>query len=586
MVRVSSIPVQLPRVYRPEPLTSGVLDTVARIRTLDDIVYAARSVQVAAEKGGNASAVREAHRAFKHATLERYLLELKRGELENALAREVNAVQSEEYPIPEYTAGTLGSATYLGQAETGTPEWHALRQNGIGGSQILDAAGFEEGENGHLRPKSVSGMQYGFQDILAEKTDDAETLVSDTNDAAERGHLWEPVLLDVYRRATGTNVSIGKQTWQGSRKWQVVNVDGIVLDDNGVPEGLVECKNSNRDATWAHGVPLKYRAQLLYYLDATGLSYGDIIWRVNGDVQYLRILRGEPIDPNPHYKKYLGHTITDLIPVVEETWGKVSDVKEELVTKDDYWKSGRKPVMEEHSVGVGEAVNNLWALLHYEFDRGEISASVREMREEGMSLTEAAHSLIHTFYDPSRLGSLVGLDGETAAIVGDVPHRPFLPGYSDWIETGVAVINPDGTITTHARRHGADHRIIEVNGTGAEHVHRIRREDIEGLPLFIDDTEWLYRLLKPADVIVVHNASFEKKHIKPIMFDIATEKPWLDTKWLVKHFVPENRVTDANKLADFVAAHDIEYANAHRAYVDARMMMEALQDFLKTFPDF
>lgn len=266
---MNSVPVQVPKVYRPNPLTSELTDVITRIRLLQGIIEASKPVADAAKKARNAVGVREAHRSAKNATLDQFSLEVRREELENLLATEVSEVQAEEFPIPEYTADTLGTATYLGEAEGGTVEWHKLRQNGVGGSQILDVAGLEIGGNGHLKVKSDSGVQYGLQDLLTEKTDDAEDLVSETTDAAERGHLWEPVLLDIYRRHTGANVVIGKQTWRGNHPWQVVNVDGIILDDEGNPVGLVECKNSNSDKTWEFGVPLKFRAQLLYYLDAT-----------------------------------------------------------------------------------------------------------------------------------------------------------------------------------------------------------------------------------------------------------------------------------------------------------------------------
>lgn len=584
---MNSVPVQVPKVYRPNPLTSELTDVIARIRSLQGIIDATKDVSAVAKKSLNAVGVRESHRSAQSATLDQFVLEVRRGELENLLATEVSEVQAEEFPIPEYTADTLGTATYLGEAEGGTVEWHKLRQNGVGGSQILDAAGLEIGGNGHLKVKSDSGVQYGFQDLLTEKTDSAEDLVSETTHAAERGHLWEPVLLDIYRRHTGSNVVIGKQTWLGNHPWQVVNVDGIILDDEGSPVGLVECKNSNSDKTWEFGVPLKFRAQLLYYLDATGLSYGDLIARVNGDVTVTRIHRGELIDPDTTYKHHIRKTISDLIPVIEESWEKVTDVQDEVLDKLDYWKSGRRREFAEHSNSVGEAHNNLWALLHYRFDLKQIrKMSDQARKEDGRTLTEFVHMMLREHYDRSLLGKLIGVDGETAAIVGDVPHRPFSPLYSDWIESGVAVLESDGRVTDYHRRHGADKRILDINGTGAVHIHGIRRDDIEGLPRFIDDPSWMYDMLSPADVIVAHNVDFEKKHLSPIMFDLVASKPWLDTKWLVKHFVNENHVTDGNRLKDFAEAHDVAYEGAHRAHVDARMMMEALGDFLTTFPDF
>lgn len=587
--------IPVPVEYRLEPLTGKVRELVTRIRTLEDIIESIKTVRedrknlFSARTGEDnreeaVVGIRETHRATHTLTLDKYLLERERDEVENTLALAVSKIQAEEFPIPLYREKTLGKATYLGQAESGTADWHTLRQNGIGGSQVLSAAGLEE--DGCLRKASETSQVYSFQDVLAEKTTDPDSLVSETSAAAERGHLWEPVLLDIYRRHTGANVCIGKQTWRGSRVWQVVNVDGIILDAKGRPEGLIECKNSNSDYTWRGGVPLKYRAQLLYYMDATGLDYGDIIYRINGDVFIERIHRGERIDLCSKTFEPHTYTISDILPILDKVWEKVSSVQTETVSPLSLHTSGRRPEFGESSREVGDAASNLWALLHHTFNRGEVANLLSKLRKkDGMSLTEAVHTLLREHYDRNKLGVLVGVDGETAAIVGDVPHRPFLPAYSDWIESGVALIGPDGSIVTHHRRHGADSRILEVNGTGAEHVHGISPKDIEGLPRFIDDHQWLRDLLEPADVIVAHHMLFEKAHLRPIMYDIVTDKPWLDTQWLVKHFVPSQSVTDRNTLQDFVTNMGGEYTGAHRAYVDARMMMESLMKFLDTFPD-
>jgi len=549
-----------------------------------------------------ADSVLNAFRAQKDAAITAYEVSRFRDGEENILAIHVEEVYR-KHPLPEYEAGTLGTATFIGQAEGGTDEWHALRQLGIGGSQILDAAGYEVDYKSHrLKRKSDNGRGYALEDLLHEKTLNAEERVDEGSDATQRGHLWEPVLLDAYAEFTGANVVIGKQTWRGPKPWQVVNVDGIILGADGKPEGLVECKNSNNDKKWEKGVPVEFRAQVLYYLDATGLEYADLVARVNGDVTVHRITRGEALDLHPSTQRgTLGIThIEDIHKELAQVWNAVKEVKEDDFAKTFYRRARRKPVFEYNSNTMRTCSDNVWALLHYCMDRDQVAGELKlrmsayakahssdcpdEKELKSIALDHAVRSLLRERFDPSRLGVLCGIDGETAAIVNEAnTRRPFMPELCSWIETGIAFLE-DGEITElHHRQHGVDPRILRVNGTGAQDVHNISPADVEGLvPLDIDihSLEWIRGLLLRGDVIVAHNVQFEKDFLSPLLFDVCKFTPWLDTQWLTKHFIPMTDVHDDNKLKSFVEAMGGEYVGAHRAHVDAKMMMEALREFL------
>lgn len=548
----------------------------------------------------HADDVLSAFRSIKDAAITAYEVSRQRDAVENELAEFVHKVYLRN-PLPEYTVSTLGTATFIGQAEGGSDEWHALRQLGIGGSQILDAAGYEVEYTSHrLKRKSENGRGYALEDLLHEKTLTPEERVDEGSDATQRGHLWEPVLLDAYAEFTGANVVIGKQTWRGPKPWQVVNVDGIVLDADGVPEGLVECKNSNNHKKWEKGVPVEFRAQVLYYLDATGLEYADLVARVNGDVTVHRIERGEPLDLNPSKQSgTLGTThIEDVHTALAEVWEAVKEVKEDDFAKTFYRRARRKPVIEYNSHSMGKCTTNVWALLHYDMTREQVAAELKlRMKEyrdasnvrkpdkddKSIALDHAVRSLLRERFDPTRLGVLCGIDGETAAIVNEAnTMRPFMPELCSWIETGIAFFE-DGEVTeVHHRQHGVEPRILRINGTGAQDVHNIAPEDIEGLvPLDVDmdSLEWIRGHLISSDVIVAHNVEFESRFLSPLVFDACKSLPWLDTQWLTKHFVPMTDVYDDNKLKSFVEAMGGQYVGAHRAHVDARMMMEALREF-------
>ena len=198
------------------------------------------------------------------------------------------------------------------------------------------------------------------------------------------------------------------------------------------------------------------------------------------------------------------------------------------------------------------------------------------------SLDAAVRSLLHEAFDATKLGRMVGVDGETAAITSSGGDRQFSPLFSDWIETGFAITTSNG-IEVHQKFHGVDPRIMSINGTGAQHIHGISPDDVKGLPKLTDDPEWVRSYLASADIIVAHNAKFEKKFLETVAFDITSTRPWLDTLWLTKHFMPDLTGRDRNKLEDFVTGNGVAYVNAHRAHNDAQMMMEALIRFFQTW---
>ena len=563
--------VDLLPMYMPEPLTSNASNARAIIAN----EYAPRKWLMENEhstvkESGDAAEVLRTYLATKDACLDLYGAELRRDHAENDLAMAVKAVYDRD-PLPEYTGTTLGTATLLGSAEGGTAEWHALRQFGIGGSQVLEAAGWED-KGEHLRQKSDLYRNYALRDLIEEKTADPNTLTEEPKqDAAWRGHMWEPILLDVHRRLSGMNVVISKQTWRGRYPWQIINVDGIILNSDGTPRALIECKNSNAPYRWINGVPLSYRAQVLYYLDATGLEFCDVIYRVDGDVHITRIVRGETVDGSAH--------IESFYPALDAAWRAVLDVRADANRVNNYLMPFRQPIA-NYGSSWAAAYDNVWALLHATLSRDEVVTELRRRKNAYGSLDMAVKSLLREAFDPGKLGRMVGVDGETAAITSVGRDRPFSPMFSDWIETGVAKLLPEG-IEVHVRRHGIDPRILSINGTGAQHIHEISPEDIQGLPQFTSDSAWLREHLSAADIIVAHNARFEKKFLEPVLYDITTTRPWLDTLWLTKHFMPDRTGRDRNKLEDFVTGNGIPYTNGHHADHDARMMMEALRVFLQ-----
>lgn len=211
-------------------------------------------------------------------------------------ARKAGELAENSGIIKEYTGDLLAGAHVVAKTEEGSPEWHRARRFGLGGSSISGALGL----HWKSRPGSPVFMEQEEIDskwtsMAVEKS--ADLTPSEINDAnpktgaAYRGHLWEPALLVHYAVTTGKHVAVTKNTWCSDVTFQRVNLDGLILNPStGEVEGILECKTALRRWLWQDGVPVNYRAQVAWYLNAFQLPYADVIVRYeDGDMDIFRI---------------------------------------------------------------------------------------------------------------------------------------------------------------------------------------------------------------------------------------------------------------------------------------------------------
>ena len=219
--------------------------------------------------------------------------------------------------IEEYDEDTLGKATKIGEVEELSIDWHNLRREGIGGSSLSECLGF----HWKSRPGDPVWMRKNelidhWKEMAIQKSTEVIEVDNPDHGVLYRGHQWEPSLITRYAIENKKRVAMSKATWRGDHEFQVINVDGIILDDNGNPEGLLECKTSSREWTWQWGVPLHYRAQVLWYLNATGFKYADVIVKFDsGYIEVFRINHDETIDGTNRTKP-----VIDYILDLEDKW--------------------------------------------------------------------------------------------------------------------------------------------------------------------------------------------------------------------------------------------------------------------------
>lgn len=158
----------------------------------------------------------------------------------------------------------------------GTPEWSAVRRNGIGGSDA---------------PVLVGESPYrSAYELWAEKVG----LVSPgpENDAMTWGRRLEPVVATAYTEATGRRLRrVTRLLCNRERPWQLASIDREVVGER----RLVEIKTT-RSSRWdgADPVPGDVLAQVQHYLSVTGYDVADVAVLVGGsDLRVIEIERDD-----------------------------------------------------------------------------------------------------------------------------------------------------------------------------------------------------------------------------------------------------------------------------------------------------
>lgn len=159
---------------------------------------------------------------------------------------------------------TIMDADLLGVFEPGSPEWHAARENGIGGSEIaavLDLSPWESAFSlWHRKRKLVPARQ--------------------ANTEMDAGRRLEPVICDVFEeRHPEYRLQRTPGTFRNrQRPHQIANPDGLLFkrgDSADAPSALLEAKFALNAEKWGPEetgfVPLYYVAQARHYIDTIGV---------------------------------------------------------------------------------------------------------------------------------------------------------------------------------------------------------------------------------------------------------------------------------------------------------------------------
>lgn len=158
-------------------------------------------------------------------------------------------------------------------------QWLLNRTRGIGGSDIGTVC-----DVNNFSTKRI---------LYLVKTGQYDEPLEESSAAKERmyfGHLLEPIVANEYARRTGKEIYNPKSTFMHKEyDWCLANPDRFILDENGYPIGILECKTSSEfmNSEWYDGdVPISYIYQVLWYMFVTGLRFGAIAGLIGGNKFY------------------------------------------------------------------------------------------------------------------------------------------------------------------------------------------------------------------------------------------------------------------------------------------------------------
>lgn len=227
--------------------------------------------------------------------------------------------------------------------EADEEEWKAVRNKGIGGSDIGAICG-------------VSPFTSARQ-IYFNKTGQFQDAMKPGAAAQERmkwGHLLEPLVADEFALRTGKRlVEVGGTLAHKDHQWMRANVDRLIVDEAGVPYGVLECKTTSEynDDEWANGdILMSYMYQLNWYLYILDLKYGAFACLVGGNkFYYYEVFRNDELINNT------------LIPAATDFWyNNVLALKEpELQATDtDFANNVYAAVVKNSEITLAEDIDN------------------------------------------------------------------------------------------------------------------------------------------------------------------------------------------------------------------------------------
>lgn len=454
-----------------------------------------------------------------------------------------------------------------GEFETGSREWLEFRQGGFGGSDIAGTNAHDRYRFNNVRDIWDSKVLPISESQVRQQEKGQEVF----DDPMSRGNAFENFVGHLYGvKNPDVQLLHNKSTWVKEGSDARINYDILTCDDGtGVPNGCLEIKTASKAENWGpegggiDDVPEGYGIQLLSQMRMAGFSKGAIAVLIDGNDH-----RTYHVEMTPELAKkadeYMNNTQDMYDNAKLARAGKPHTQPDEVA-----WKSST-----DFSATIKKTTDvDANKMVHFRelslIQGQEISDVVKDYEKRISQNGGDANAAMKSMYQdikPTDTSKFIGIDIETTGLS---------PTKSRIIEMGITGDNKVNEL------YSMDDLHQRIYGTGAEEVHNISVKDIQGKPRISDPevTSDLLDKLTSGPPIVAHNARFEKTFLRAHLKGFTNAESegkihFIDTKNVAKYGMPH---LDRNRLQDFVEDAGMEYANAHRAYVDAEMMMDAFK---------
>ena len=484
----------------------------------------------------------------------------------------------------EFTGEELNGMTKTAYYPSGSREWLEQRQNGVGGSDVGPILGIK---GSYSTREEV--MQSKLNPITDEQVAEQGEAQTGYEGALGRGNAWEKrIFLQVREQNPEDNITFCKTSWHNNEyKFQLANFDGVMTDENGVPNGIVEIKTASDASKWGpveaglDGVPPTYRAQTLWYAQAAGFKKG-MVAVVIDDREY----RQYRFDMTPELEAECDRNREGVKKFVEEwqarkagTWAEKPRVSgfSNAAVNSSLRNREKQEIFKEVATmrGVRPSIVQREFLSGFDTEKATDSAYVAERLRD--LYVETAKK--------DNLPDYVGVDIETA---GSSPLSGAIIEYGASVRSGYAtssLARNDTEVGKTSKLYGLSKKTLLTRGTGNVEVHGITPSQIAKKRTFLNPKEGsaVLNQLTETGVMLSHNATYEKRWMTTHVPGFADAVKKNKIRILDSRLLSKRLLTDVpnDKLESFTARYNIPYTGAHRAYNDAEMMSYAYERFLR-----
>lgn len=339
-----------------------------------------------------------------------------------------------------------------------------------------------------------------------------------------------------------------------------IPIDAVSLDENGDINNVMYSRiyigrkpsDTSRELSKLEALHSAYMA---------GASKATVVFNVNGQTDVKTYDINAPIDES-------GRTIKDISEETNKLFNTYYKIGGGNNVKRTYQTPFNKASNDEHS-------NNIAAWTGKSKEDSEKISTI--LLESDISDDEKKIIIADLFkqYDPVKEGRVMSVDFETT--------EGFHPlNGAQVVESGISLMNADGSLTEHRFLHGLDERDLKHNGTGAEDFHRVTPDMVKNKKRF-KDSESLKIMQKHLDkggIITAHHATFEKRFFASAGLKF-NDSQIIDTKY-ISAYIDDKGDSEFNtdKLESFSQRNGVPYEEAHGALQDAAMARKALTNLI------